>query len=145
MADSKPWHAAFPAPSTTAPVITREDALKDLSSDDLLLVDVRRTDFEGGTIKGSLNLPAHSFYMNRAVLFDLCKRAGVKKVAFYCGSSNGRGPRCSGWFADYIAEKGDDQIRALTLGGGIKGWVKAGESYTQQMEGFEPEYWKYFD
>ena len=83
--DSKPWHAAFPAPRTTAPVITRDEALTDLSSDDLLLVDVRRTDFEGGTIKGSLNLPAHSFYMNRAVLFDLCKRAGVKRVAFYCG------------------------------------------------------------
>jgi hypothetical protein len=48
-------------------------------------VDVRRTDFEGGTIKGSLNLPAHSFYMNRGVLYDLCKRAGVKQVAFYCG------------------------------------------------------------
>lgn len=83
--DSKPWHAAFPAPSTTAPVITREEVLKDLGSDGLLLVDVRRTDFEGGTIKGSLNLPAHSFYVNRAVLFDLCKRAGVKKIAFYCG------------------------------------------------------------
>lgn len=65
--------------------MTREEALQSLSSYDLLLVDVRRTDFEGGTIKGSLNLPAHSFYMNRAVLFDLCKRAGVKKVAFYCG------------------------------------------------------------
>jgi arsenical-resistance protein 2 len=83
--DSKPWHAAFPAPRTTTPVITREEVLEDLSSHDLLLVDVRRTDFEGGTIKGSLNLPAHSFYMNRAVLFDLCKRAGVKRVAFYCG------------------------------------------------------------
>ncbi|KAJ4382865.1 hypothetical protein N0V86_002090 [Didymella sp. IMI 355093] len=143
--DSKPWHAAFPAPSTAAPVIAREEVLKDLSSDDLLLVDVRRTDFEGGTIKGSLNLPAHSFYMNRAVVFDLCKRAGVKKVAFYCGSSNGRGPRCSGWFADYIAEMGDDQIQALTLGGGIKGWVKAGALYTQQMDGFDPQYWRQFD
>ncbi|KAJ4409091.1 hypothetical protein N0V91_002907 [Didymella pomorum] len=142
--DSKPWHAVFPAPRTTAPIITPEEVLKDLSSDDLLLVDVRRTDFEGGTIKGSLNLPAHSFYMNRAILFDLCKRAGVERVAFYCGSSNGRGPRCSGWFADYIAEKGDGQVQALTLGGGIKGWVKAGQSYTQQMEGFKPEYWTQF-
>lgn len=82
---SKPWHDAFPAPRTTAPVMTREEALQTLNSDHLLLVDVRRTDFEGGTIKGSLNLPAHSFYLNRAVLFNLCKRAGVKKVAFYCG------------------------------------------------------------
>lgn len=83
--DSKPWHAAFPAPRTTAPVSTREEVLKDLGSDEMLLVDVRRTDFEGGTIKGSLNLPAHSFYINRAVLFDLCKRAGTKRVVFYCG------------------------------------------------------------
>jgi arsenical-resistance protein 2 len=79
------WHDAFPAPRTTAPIITREDVLPDLTSGKLLLVDVRRTDYEGGTIHGSLNLPAHSFYMNRGVLFDLCKRAGVEKVAFYCG------------------------------------------------------------
>jgi arsenical-resistance protein 2 len=79
------WTDAFPAPRTTAPILTREEALSALSSPDLLIVDVRRTDYEGGTIKGSINLPAHSFYLNRAVLFDLCKRAGVKKVAFYCG------------------------------------------------------------
>lgn len=85
---SKPsgsWTDAFPAPLTTAPVMPREDALSALSSPDLLIVDVRRTDYEGGAIKGSINLPAHSLYMNRAVLFDLCKRAGVKRVAFYCG------------------------------------------------------------
>lgn len=79
------WHDAFPAPRATAPTITREEVLPELSSGNLLLVDVRRTDYEGGTIRGSLNIPAHSFYMNRGVLFDLCKRAGVKKVAFYCG------------------------------------------------------------
>jgi arsenical-resistance protein 2 len=44
-----------------------------------------------------------------------------------------------------LAEKGDSQIASLTLGGGIKGWVKAGESYTQHMDGFEPEYWKQFE
>jgi arsenical-resistance protein 2 len=63
----------------------------------------------------------------------------------HAGASNGRGPRCSGWFADYIADKDDNQITSLTLGGGIKGWVKAGEPYTQQMDGFEPEYWKQFE
>lgn len=79
------WYDAFPAPRRTAPLIPRDVVLASLSSPELLLIDVRRTDFEGGTIKGSLNLPAHSFYMNRAVLYDLCKRAGVKQVAFYCG------------------------------------------------------------
>ncbi|KAL6711954.1 hypothetical protein ACN47E_002997 [Coniothyrium glycines] len=138
------WTDAFPAPCTTAPTISREEALAHLSSPDLLVVDVRRTDYEGGAIKGSLNLPAHSFYMNRAALYHLCSRAGIKRVAFYCGSSNGRGPRCSGWFADYITTKHDDQLTSLTLDGGIKGWVKGGQPYTQQMEGYDPEYWKQF-
>lgn len=79
------WTDAFPTPRVTAPILTREEALSSLSSPDLLIVDVRRTDYEGGTVRGSINLPAHSFYMNRGVLHDLCKRAGVKKVAFYCG------------------------------------------------------------
>src|SRR5689334_2733802 len=79
------WWDAFPPPRHTAPLIPRDVVLSGLASPDLLLVDVRRTDFEGGTIRGSLNLPAHSFYLNRAVLYDLCKRAGVKQVAFYCG------------------------------------------------------------
>ena len=81
------WTDAFPAPCATAASISREEALSDLSSPDLLIVDVRRTDYEGGTIRGSINLPAHSFYMNRGVLYQLCKRAGVKSVAFYCGKS----------------------------------------------------------
>ncbi|KAF2203746.1 Rhodanese-like protein [Delitschia confertaspora ATCC 74209] len=147
MSESKvpSWAAAFPSPRSTAPLIARELVLSDLSSPSLLTIDVRRTDYEGGTIRGSLNLPAHSFYMNRGVLYDLCRRAGVKQVAFYCGSSNGRGPRCSAWFADYIAEKGDEQIQSLTLAGGIKGWVKGGERFTSEMDGYEPEYWKQFE
>jgi arsenical-resistance protein 2 len=80
------WQDAFPAPQHTAPLLNRNDALSALGSGTLLLVDVRRTDYEGGTIKGSLNLPAHSLYLNRAALFDLCTRAGVKDVAFYCGT-----------------------------------------------------------
>ncbi|KAF2789947.1 Rhodanese-like protein [Melanomma pulvis-pyrius CBS 109.77] len=151
------WWDDLPAPRRTAPLITRETVLSQLFSPDLLLVDVRRTDYEGGTITGSLNLPAQSFYWNRGVLYDLCKRAGIKKVAFYCGSSRGRGTRCSAWFADYIAEEGESadyigdtdlaetDVKSLTLVGGIKGWVKAGEEYTQNIDGFEAEYWKQFD
>jgi arsenical-resistance protein 2 len=68
--------------------------------------------------------------------------------------------RCAAWFADYISENGetadyiDDtedtgvettDIQALTLEGGIKGWVKAGADYTLEVDGYEPEYWKQFD
>jgi arsenical-resistance protein 2 len=36
-------------------------------------------------------------------------------------------------------------MQSLTLAGGIKGWVKAGEAYIEQMDGYEAEYWKQFD
>lgn len=79
------WTDAFPAPRSTAPTVSRDEVLSDLSSGHLLVVDVRRTDYEGGTIRGSINLPAHSFYLNRGVLYRLCKGAGIRRVAFYCG------------------------------------------------------------
>src|ERR1051326_5586163 len=84
-AKEAPWWESFPAPQHTAALITAAEVMSQLSHPDLLLIDVRRTDYEGGTIVGSLNLPAQSFYMNRAVLYSLCKRAGVGRVAFYCG------------------------------------------------------------
>jgi arsenical-resistance protein 2 len=40
---------------------------------------------QGGTIKTSLNLPAQSFYQSRKTLLELCSRAGITKVIFYCG------------------------------------------------------------
>ena len=61
------------------------------------------------------------------------------------GSSKGRGTRCSGWFADFLQDKGETELQSLTLEGGIKGWVKAGEKFTQEVDGYEPEYWKQFD
>jgi len=47
----KPWHAAYPAPKTTAAVITRESLLSwmlegKVAGKDFVLVDLRRTDFE---------------------------------------------------------------------------------------------------
>jgi arsenical-resistance protein 2 len=40
---------------------------------------------QGGTIKTSINLPAQSFYQSRKTLLDLCDRANIKTVIFYCG------------------------------------------------------------
>lgn len=54
------------------------------SARDFLLVDVRRADWEGGAIHSSINIPAHAFYHARPVVYDLCKKAGVKRVIFFC-------------------------------------------------------------
>lgn len=148
----EPWWAPFPAvqsspnrieASQVKELLEADERAGPSSSREFLLVDVRRTDFEGGTIKTSINLPAHSLYQTRPVIYQLCKQAGIKQIIFYCGklrgcirteltmskqrtgSSNGRGPRSAGWMQDYLNEIGDANLEAIILTGGIKGWVKA--------------------
>ncbi|KAK4216876.1 arsenical-resistance protein 2 [Rhypophila decipiens] len=143
-----PWYAAFPEPRTS-PVATipREKVLATLkdaslvSGRDYVLVDLRRTDFEGGTIRGSINLPAQSFYTTLPAVYNLFKASGVKKVIFYCGSSRGRGSRATGWLADHIANEGDTNMQSLALAGGIKGWAVAGEEYINWMDGYDAAVW----
>ncbi|CRG84896.1 hypothetical protein PISL3812_02072 [Talaromyces islandicus] len=147
-AEETPWHAAFPAPRVTAASVSRVEVIGWIEGDervagrDFVLVDVRRADFEGGTIKGSLNFPAHSFYLTLPTVYAVLSAAGVKDVVFYCGSSRGRGPRTAGWLADYLESQGNTSMRALVLEGGIKGWVAAGDKYTALMNGYEASVWK---
>lgn len=62
----KPWHAAYPAPKTTAAGLTRETLLSwmlegKVAGKDFVLVDLRRTDFEvrsGGLIQGRFPMAA---------------------------------------------------------------------------------------
>lgn len=89
--DGTPWWAAFPEPKARCETIEPSEVVDLLEKQtpgaprDFLLVDVRRTDFTGGTVKSSINLPAHSFYTTRQIIYDLCKQGGIKRVIFYCG------------------------------------------------------------
>ena len=85
------WFQNWPEPRSTAEVIPRDRIFRimhhigDFLNGGPLLIDVRRTDYEGGKIRGSLNVPAQGFFMNMAVLFKLCRDAGIDRVIFYCG------------------------------------------------------------
>ncbi|KAF7715503.1 Uncharacterized protein PECH_007016 [Penicillium ucsense] len=141
-----PWHAAYPAPQSAVRSLPRNELLQWFQTgkqpgQDFVLVDVRRTDFEGGTIQGSINLPAHSLYPTLPAVYSLLSQTGVKHVIWYCGSSNGRGPRTANWFADYLALKQDTSIESLILEGGIKGWAAAGPEYTALMVGYDSSAW----
>ena len=57
------------------------------------------------------------------------------------GSCGGRGTRAAGWFADYVADRGDGGIRSAILAGGIKGWVAAGDKFTALMDGYDAAVW----
>ncbi|EHA53485.1 hypothetical protein MCOR27_004002 [Pyricularia oryzae] len=146
---AEPWWAALPAPRARCPTLPADEVLKLLEENtgtasgasDVLLVDVRRDDWTGGTVAGSVNLPAQSLYATRGAIYDLCRRAGVKRVVFYCGSCSdgGRGWKCANWFQDYVDEKGDTEIQGMLLEGGIKGWVKRFGG--KGVQGFDANCW----
>ncbi|EMD64594.1 hypothetical protein GGP41_003120 [Bipolaris sorokiniana] len=123
-----PWHAAYPAPRNSQPeAIRREDVLEIMklgqnkAGKDYVLVDLRRNDHEGGTIHGSINLPAQNLYPTIPTLYAIFKAAGLSKIIWYCSSSKGRGTRAASWFADYIEDQKDEQMQSLVLVEGIKG------------------------
>ncbi|OJJ67597.1 hypothetical protein ASPBRDRAFT_58702 [Aspergillus brasiliensis CBS 101740] len=141
-----PWHAAYPAPRSAATGIRREEVLQWFRSGkqagrDFILVDLRRTDFEGGTIRGSINLPAQSLYPAIPTLYSLLSQSPVKEVVWYCGSSRGRGVRAASWFADYIELQGETRLKSLVLEGGVKGWAAAGKEYTDLMDEYDASVW----
>jgi arsenical-resistance protein 2 len=170
--DGTPWWTDFPEPQSIAPTVEPEHVfqllqareLSETKPRDFLLVDARRDDCTGGTIRGAMNLPAHSFYPTRKTVYDLFKQAGIKKVVFYCGesavlkppakqviveltmptafpegSSLGRGPRCAAWLQDYVDEVGGD-IESQVMVGGIRGWVQAYGG--TMMDGFDEKAWR---
>ncbi|KAJ4302441.1 hypothetical protein N0V88_002585 [Collariella sp. IMI 366227] len=142
-----PWHAAFPAPKSEVITVTREKVLgmletTPLGQRDFVLVDLRRNDFEGGTIRGSINLPAQSLYPTLPSVYALFKSAGLRKVIFYCGSSTGRGSRATGWLADHLASLGDKDMQSLVLFGGIKGWAAAGDEFVAWIDGYDATVWR---
>ncbi|KAJ8101966.1 Rhodanese-like domain-containing protein [Lipomyces tetrasporus] len=141
-----PWYVGYPEPRTEAATISRLELLhlfRDLKKPgrDFVLVDLRRTDHDGGTIRGSINLPAQSLYPTIPVLYSLLAAAKVPKVVWYCGSSRGRGTRAAGWFADYLKEQNDLLLESLVLEGGIKGWATAGQEYTRLMDEYDASAW----
>ncbi|KAK4138980.1 Rhodanese-like protein [Trichocladium antarcticum] len=145
-AAAAPWHAAYPAPTSEAATISREQVLamlkaSPIGSRDFVLVDLRRNDFEGGTIRGSINLPAQSLYPTLPAVYATLRAAGLRKIIFYCGSSTGRGSRATAWLADHLASVGDTTMESLALAGGIKGWANAGEEYVEWMDGYEAAVW----
>ncbi|KAF3309149.1 hypothetical protein TWF173_011381 [Orbilia oligospora] len=144
-----PWYSAYPAPRSDTPnKITCEEVLELLNgvdvsgAQDFVLIDVRRNDYEGGSIRGSINIPAQSFYTTIPSWYALFKAAGVKKAIWYCNSSRGRGTRSALWFQDYIDDNNDAELKTMILVDGIKGWATSGDEYVERMDEYVEGYWK---
>jgi len=143
-----PWYCAFPEPSNLSPSsITCSEVLQWLdqgreAGKDFVLIDLRRDDYDGGTIRGSLNIPAQSFYLSIPTLYEAFSGAALKEVVFYCGSSLHRGTRAASWFNDFITSKGNTTMQSFVLVGGINGWARAGDQYVQRMDNYQEKLWQ---
>lgn len=92
--EAPPWWDGLPDPQATCEMIENSEVMEILKralaapkheNRNFLLVDVRRNDWDGGTVATSINLPAQSFYQTRPVVYQLVKQAGIERVIFYCG------------------------------------------------------------
>ncbi|KAF1994574.1 Rhodanese-like protein [Amniculicola lignicola CBS 123094] len=135
-----PWDPNYPiAKNQTPSAISRDQVLNMLEQGqqpgkDFMLIDLRQTDNIGGTIRGSINLPAQSLYPTLPTLYKLFMRAEIKCIIWYCGSSQHRGLRAAAWMDDFIKEQGHTSMKSYMLLGGIKGWANAGPEYTKFIE-----------
>ncbi|PVH68961.1 Rhodanese-like protein [Cadophora sp. DSE1049] len=145
---NSPWDPTYPiAKNQTPSAITRDEVLEMLRQGqkpgkDFILVDLRQADHTGGTIRGSINLPAQSLYPTLPTLYTLFSRANIKCVIWYCGSSQHRGLRAAAWMDDYIKEQGNQDMKSFMLKGGVKGWAGAGAEYTSLMDEYREHTWR---
>ncbi|KAI0791917.1 Rhodanese-like domain-containing protein [Abortiporus biennis] len=122
------WAEHLPRPKSKPALLTADEVASLIRTKtpgkDFVVVDVRKGDFEDHYIQSAINLPAQSFHQTLPTLRVILQKIPV--VIFYCGSSNGRGPRCAAWYQDALDEAGVDRTEseAKVLEGGIKGWVK---------------------
>ncbi|KAH9978361.1 NAD(P)-binding protein [Russula compacta] len=125
------WWDAYPPVKSSAELIDINELASlirdvNLNKSDYSVIDVRRDDHAGGHVRNSTQCPAQTFYDDLPSFFK--KFGQTSKVIFYCGSSNGRAPRCAGWYQDCLNDNGVTSSKAYVLEGGIKAWLsKFGE------------------
>jgi arsenical-resistance protein 2 len=134
----------------------------------ILLIDVRDEAIypQGGTIRGSLHIPAKGFWWNRGILYELAFKADVEWVCFVGldgeedtggedesvgddGAEDGgmrlssKAEICAGWFLDHVrGTVGDGDMQILVLEGDLEEWVNGGRAFVGLMDGFEREVWE---
>lgn len=120
--DAAPWWAGLPEPRATCESIENVEVMSLLEETiarakhekrNFLLVDVRRNDWDGGTVATSINLPAQSFFQTRPVVYQLCKQAGIERIIFYCGKTF---EQCSGFLTETLQEVQGGEVPELRGG-----------------------------
>ncbi|KAF8554127.1 NAD(P)-binding protein [Imleria badia] len=124
----KNWWDAYPAAAASVgslKCVEVADLIRnpELGEKSFVVVDLTRSINQGGHVRGSVQQPAQTFYDDLTTFYGQHKE--TKQVIFYCGSSNGRGPRCAKWYQDYLDRQGNTESKAFCMTGGAKEWVSS--------------------
>jgi hypothetical protein len=116
------WWDAYPTANSSPSFMTAEEIIElkqdPAASTEFAVIDVRRGDhgvcilslatralnflklepfcLKGGHVRRSDNWAAQTFYDDLPDFYE--KYKDTPRVIFYCSKSNGRGPRCAGWY-----------------------------------------------
>ncbi|KAF9129649.1 hypothetical protein BGW39_003974 [Mortierella sp. 14UC] len=146
-----------------APTFVDGNVVKELLEDkskvpgkDYLIVDVRDSDYIGGHIRGSVNIPAHELPEKIPTLIEEYK--AVPQLIFHCALSQARGPKAAKRWAEALAARNEAELATeaaaveaakeslLTqqvniLRGGFGDWQRKHKDDKNLVVEYEAEYW----
>eukprot|EP00894_Picocystis_sp_ML_P004919 jgi/Pico_ML_1/55436/g1120.t2 len=94
-------------------------------------------DFQGGNIRGALNVPSEHFYNDAQVDKLVARFAQSRYVVFHCMFSQQRGPFCASKFASRLgAAQLPQEPQVFILERGFSGWLSSGNlDLCENLEG----------
>ncbi|KAJ6550279.1 arsenite S-adenosylmethyltransferase [Mycena capillaripes] len=123
------WWDAFPAVQATQVPQMSPTELATMLRDGANVAVI-----DGGHVAGSHNFPAQTFHNQLASFHQ--QFSTMSAVVFYCSGSVGRGPRCAGWYQDYLGVNADvSKPKVFVLEGGIRRWIDEYSGETDLVEG----------
>ncbi|KAG0283215.1 hypothetical protein BGZ96_012409 [Linnemannia gamsii] len=150
----------------TRPTFVDGNVVKDLLEDkskvpgkDYLIIDVRDSDYAGGHIRGSVNIPSSELPEKLPTLIE--EHKDVPQLFFHCAMSQIRGPKAANRWADALAardeaaaevvateraaveaaNKGTLKQQVNILRGGFGEWQRLYKDDKNLVEDYEAEYW----
>ncbi|CAI5759577.1 unnamed protein product [Candida verbasci] len=115
-----------------------------------LVIDVRDSDYIGGHIKNSINLPSNTFYDFLPNLYKKLYDDNIKVVVFHCMLSQSRGPSATLKFLRGIEEINQLEIKehannidVFVLKGGFSKWQQDYGLDKSLTDNYNEEIWKF--
>uniref|UniRef100_A0A7S1ESQ8 Rhodanese domain-containing protein n=1 Tax=Timspurckia oligopyrenoides TaxID=708627 RepID=A0A7S1ESQ8_9RHOD len=112
----------------------------DVENGTMAVVDVRDSDFEGGHIKGAINLT--SYQISKSPSQSAAAVATAQLVVVHCMLSQVRGPHNARILMQALREYTRNPPKVMVLENGFQGFAKKfSKSEPQLFEGLDANYW----